>query len=70
VKRKAPKTPLGFVAGLLAACFVTLIGVIRGLDPDVILFRAFWAALVIGVVVTMAARIAASLVVPNDQRNT
>jgi len=70
VKRKTPKTPLGYIAGLLAACLVTLMGVIRGLDPDVILFRAFCATLVIGLVVTMAARIAASLVMPGDRRNT
>jgi len=70
VKRSTPKTPLGYIIGLLVACFVTLMGVIRGLDPDVILFRAICAGLVIGVVVTMAARFAASLAMPNDRRKT
>jgi hypothetical protein len=60
---------LGYIAGLLAACFVTLTGVIRGLDPDVILYRALCAGLVIGVAVTMAARIAASLAMSDDRRN-
>lgn len=70
MKRKTPKTPLGWVAGLLTACGVTLLGVIRGLDPDVILLRASCAALVIGVVVTVAVWIAASLAVSGDRRRT
>ncbi len=40
--------PWGRVVALAAACAVTLLGVSRGLDPDVILLRALGAALVLG----------------------
>ena len=42
----------------MAACAVVLIGVVRNLDPDVILLRAAGAALVCG----MAAALAGSAV--------
>lgn len=44
--RKGP--PLGAAVGLLAACVTTLIGIARGLSPEVILVRAAVAALVCG----------------------
>lgn len=49
-----PPGPWGSVAALLAGCLVTLIGVIRGVDPDVILLRAVVAAVVLGVLATLA----------------
>jgi hypothetical protein len=41
--------PWGRTTGLLAACLATLIGVWRGLDPEVILARAVSAGIVVGV---------------------
>ncbi len=40
--------PWGRISALLAACAATLIGVARGLDPDVILVRAIVAAGLLG----------------------
>ncbi len=49
--------PWGAVVALAVACAVTLVGVLRGMDPDVILLRAFSAAVACGVVISLAASI-------------
>ena len=41
--------PWGSVAALLSACFATLAGVVRGIDPEVILWRAIVTATLVGV---------------------
>jgi hypothetical protein len=41
--------PWGRTTGLLGACLATLVGVLRGLDPDVVLVRAATAGVVVGV---------------------
>lgn len=46
--------PWGSVAALLAACFVTIAGVMRGIDPDVILWRAVVAATLVGALTAVA----------------
>ncbi len=45
--------PWGIVAGLLMAAFVTLVGVVRGFDPLVILQRACYASIAAGLVVSI-----------------
>jgi hypothetical protein len=47
--------PWGRVAALLAACFATLTGLVRGVDPDVILFRSVVAATLVGGLTAAAA---------------
>ena len=42
------------IAMILVACCVTLVGVISGLEPDVILIRCIIAAIIAGVSVRMA----------------
>ena len=43
-RRMKRRGPLGTVCGLLVACGVTLIGLTVGLEPHVILWRAFISA--------------------------
>jgi hypothetical protein len=45
--------PWGRIAAALTSCLVTLIGVVRDLDPDVILWRAFVASLLMGMLVSV-----------------
>ena len=52
-KSQSDQSPWGRVAGLLTACAVTLVGVMSGLDPHVILIRAAISSLVVGVVVAV-----------------
>ena len=47
--------PWPSVAGLLAACVVTLLGVWRRVDPDVLLIRSIGAAVAVGTVISVAA---------------
>jgi uncharacterized membrane protein len=46
--------PWGSAAGLLAACVVTLVGILRGLDPEVILVRAIGTAVMLGALISIA----------------
>lgn len=52
-KQKRPnpilQKPWGFAVAMLTASIVTLIGAIMQLDPDVILWRASLAAVVMGI---------------------
>ncbi|MEO1526925.1 MAG: hypothetical protein AAFX06_15920 [Planctomycetota bacterium] len=53
-ERRARTTfPLGTFAAMLTAAFVTLVGVFLGLQPLVILTRAFVSAAVIGLVMSL-----------------
>lgn len=45
--RKAA-APWGRVGAMLAACFATIAGLVRGIDPEVILWRAAVAAFIVG----------------------
>ena len=54
-RRRTERKPWGAVSGLLTACAVTLIGVVSGLEPDVILFRAAVAGCVLGLMATLGA---------------
>jgi hypothetical protein len=45
------------VVAVFAACGVTLIGVVRGVNPDVILVRALVSALLLGIVAWSTAKI-------------
>ncbi len=47
--------PWGYIVGLLTACLVTLIGVLSGLDPYVILLRAAGASVATGCVTSIVA---------------
>lgn len=49
--------PVGRLVALLGASAVTLTGVIRGLDPDMILMRASVAAVVLGLSATSLYRL-------------
>jgi hypothetical protein len=50
--------PWGSVAALLAACFATIAGVVRGIDPDVILWRAVVTATLVGALTAIASCVA------------
>jgi len=69
VRQQSASTPWGRITALLAACFATLLGVARGLDPDVILCRALFAAIVLGAVVAVATRMVAALAGPGAAPN-
>jgi len=49
--------PWGKITGFLSACVVTLIGVVRDIDPDVILVRALAAGVIVGIMSAMAGKI-------------
>lgn len=51
-RRMKRRSSLGQVCGLLTASAVTLIGLAVGLEPHVILWRAFVSALLIGSIVS------------------
>lgn len=53
--------PWGRLTGLLAAAGAMLIGVLRNLDPDIILQRALVSGLIVGLVVGLLSRILQSL---------
>ncbi len=53
--------PWGRAIGLLAGCVVMVIGVLCKLDPDVILFRAVVAAVVLGVATRVVRAVAVQL---------
>jgi hypothetical protein len=50
--------PWGSIAALLAACFATVVGLVRGIDPEVILWRAIVAATLVGALTAVACRVA------------
>jgi hypothetical protein len=54
VQPAEPHQPWGPAGGLLAACGATLTGVLRGVDPDVILGRALVSGLVVALVIGAA----------------
>lgn len=58
---EGPSMPIGQLVGLLTASTVTLVGVVRGIDPDAILLRAVVAACVMGVTVSVVCRTVTSL---------
>lgn len=49
--------PWGRLSGLLAAAGAMLVGVVRNLNPDVILMRAVVSGVVIGTVVGLLSRL-------------
>lgn len=53
MRKKAKAQPWGRLVALLTACFVTLVGVMRGLDPFVVLKRAAVASLVLGLTISV-----------------
>ena len=66
MKKESVQLPWGRVAGLLAGCCVTMIGVVLGLEPATILLRAVIAAVVVGV---FAVFIAAAVRTAATERN-
>ena len=58
--------PIGRIVGLLTACMVAVIGLLIGLEPEIILWRAFAAACVSGTVVVFGVSV---IQAANDQRN-
>ncbi|MEX2285638.1 MAG: hypothetical protein WD648_01035 [Planctomycetaceae bacterium] len=65
MKTRYDHRPWGFAVGLLAACLVTLVGVLSGLDPYVILLRAVAASVATG----CAASVVAAFVVSLNRRS-
>jgi hypothetical protein len=53
---RSSEQPWGRLTGLLAAAGAMLIGVLRNLDPDVILQRALVSGLVVGAVIGLLSR--------------
>ncbi len=49
--RTAAPSPWGRMFGILVGCYVTLVGLFVGLDPEVILFRSAAAAVATALVV-------------------
>lgn len=47
-KKKPPPRPWGRIIALLAGCGITLIGIVCGLEPDVIVLRALSGGAVMG----------------------
>ena len=43
--------PWGPLLGLMTGCIVAVVGIVRGLDPEIILWRAAGTALACGLVV-------------------
>ena len=58
--------PVGRIVGLLTACMVAIIGLVMGLEPEIILWRAFAAACLSGTVVAFGVSV---IQAANDQRN-
>jgi len=58
--RSSP-TPWVSVAALLAASFATMAGLVRGIDPEVILWRAVVAATLVGALAAVAGCLAHSV---------
>lgn len=58
--------PLGKIASLLTASLVSLIGLTAGLEPEVILWRAAIAALLVGCFVAFGVSVVQAA---NDRRN-
>lgn len=56
--RRKTVAPWGSVAALLAACFATVAGLVRGIDPEVILWRAVVAATLVGALTAFASVLA------------
>lgn len=50
-RRLRRKGPLGRISALMTASICVPIGMLAGLDPDVILFRCFVGAVVVGMLV-------------------
>lgn len=50
-RRLRRKGPLGRISALMTASICVPIGMLSGLDPDVILFRCFVGAVVVGMLV-------------------
>ena len=65
-RRLRRKGPLGKAAALLTASLVALIGLSAGLEPHVILWRAFLAAVLIGVLVSFGLSV---ICAANNARN-
>jgi hypothetical protein len=61
IQPKQLAKPWGSAAALLAACLTTLAGVARGIDPEVILWRAGVTAMFVGTVTAVAVCVAAWL---------
>jgi hypothetical protein len=57
--------PLSKIFGLMTACLVSIIGMSIGLEPEVILWRAFVAACVSGALVAFGVSV---IQVANDKR--
>ena len=51
-----PAYPWGRSVGFLAASLIVLVGVVRNLDPDVVLLRASVGGLVLGLLAAVVAR--------------
>lgn len=55
--QETPDQPWGRLSGLLAAAGAMLIGVLRNLNPDVIVLRAIVSGTVVGIVVGLLTRL-------------
>ena len=59
--RENEPRPWGFMSALLMSAFVTLVGIVHGLEPLVILQRAAVAAITTGLVVALVVGVAKPL---------
>ncbi len=56
--RENPPRPWGFISAILMSAFVTLVGIVHGLEPVVILQRAAVASITTGLVVSLVVGVA------------
>lgn len=64
--RRTP--PWGSLAALLAGGFATVAGLVRGIDPDVILWRSLVAATLVGALTAVASAVAHSMQSKSSQK--
>ncbi len=53
MRKKDTVQPWGRLVAMMTACFVTLIGALRGIDPLVVLKRAVLASLILGLTISI-----------------
>ena len=66
-RREQQRLPFGFISAVLTACVVTLIGVFSGVEPFVVLVRAFVSATLLCALVSMGVGIIRTANVKNEK---
>ena len=51
IRKRSPKKPFGLLFGLLAGTLATIVGIVFGVDPFTILYRAVLSGIAVGLIV-------------------